>query len=134
MLLGCCSHIWTSNLKAGEFEAQPSMATPFAGSHKKKRSESMSEPELPPLEKAQKQKAVLESRDRASDQEAGEKEIEWLKEQASKLPGYDEFHTNQNRKLKNLEHVKFWAFAAKFVESYFKKPSGIPVRIDDSYS
>jgi hypothetical protein len=60
-------------------------------------------------------------RDQA-EQDVAEKEIQYSKDQASKRPGYDGFHGNLMLKLKNPERVKFWAFAAKAAEDYFKNP------------
>jgi hypothetical protein len=89
--------------------------------HKRERSESNRESEQQQLDKARQRKGLAELRDRAPEQDAGEKEIQYSKDQAPKRPGYDGFHANQNRKLKGPERVKFWAFTAKFAEDYFKE-------------
>lgn len=53
-------------------------------------------------------------------QEAETLNIEWLKSQATNRPGYKEFNSNKNRKLKNPERVQFWNFVSQFSEKYFK--------------
>jgi hypothetical protein len=45
----------------------------------------------------------------------------------------DDFHPHQNRKLKNPEYVKCWAFGAQFSKDHFKKSFGITVCTDNIY-
>jgi hypothetical protein len=84
-----------------------------------------------PLKKARR-RADLVGKHRSKDEwqgkrEAEKKDIEWLQEQASSLPGYADFCANRGRKLTNAERVKFWAFAATFANDHHRQFSGAQV-------
>lgn len=53
-----------------------------------------------------------------------DEDVQWLKSKAATHNGYDEFCKNWHQKLKNNEHVRFWAFAAEFLKDYFGFTSG----------
>ena len=85
-----------------------------------------------PLEKARRRAGKhhkgRSKGEQGAEKDAEKKDIEWLRGQASAHPGYDEFYANRNRKLTNLERVKFWAFAASFSAKHYGNFSGAQVR------
>ncbi|KAK7008467.1 hypothetical protein R3P38DRAFT_2551496, partial [Favolaschia claudopus] len=48
-------------------------------------------------------------------------EQNWLTARAQEMDGYTKFIEDHNRRLNNLERVKYWNFAAQFTEKYFAK-------------
>ncbi|KAK7048473.1 hypothetical protein R3P38DRAFT_3618878 [Favolaschia claudopus] len=46
-------------------------------------------------------------------------EENWLTARAQEMEGYTIFLQNRNRRLDNLERVKYWNFAARFSEKYY---------------
>ncbi|KAJ7036208.1 hypothetical protein C8F04DRAFT_1181736 [Mycena alexandri] len=78
-------------------------------------------PPAPPLVATAIGELNAADRARPRVREPTQQEIEWLKKQLSTRPGYTQFDANHNKVLQNVEHVRYWRFAAYFSRVFHKQ-------------
>ncbi|KAJ3709884.1 hypothetical protein C8R42DRAFT_407763 [Lentinula raphanica] len=77
--------------------------------------------EMTPLEFARKIRPQRKEQNTKHKGERKQRMITWLRGEAEKLPGFEEFQSSRCHRLSNSAIAAHWTFAAEFSESKFRK-------------